>query len=126
MHLARNVLMNTEKRDQERKNLSSGQIPGKFSILLKNEEIEFDHVNDVSISGMGICLDHYLGNESYLKVSYLSEDFSVVINAEVIWQEKLDDNSFRIGVQFSNENVDNNVMLFMAMREYIDDFGVAF
>ncbi|HFE39635.1 MAG TPA: PilZ domain-containing protein [Gammaproteobacteria bacterium] len=126
MHLARNVLMKSEQRTQARRNLSSDQIPGKFSVLLKNEEIEFTQVNDVSISGMGICLDHYLGKESHLQVSYQSDDLSILINAEVIWQEKLEDNSFRIGVQFSNEDVDSNVMLFMAMREYIDDFGEAF
>ena len=126
MHLARNVMMNTEKRDQERNSLSSGQIPGKFSLILKENEIEFNQVNDVSISGMGICLDHYLGQESSLQVSYISDDLSVIINAEVVWQEKLEDNTFRIGIQFSNEQVDSNVMLFMAMREYIDDFGVAF
>lgn len=119
-------MMNTDKRDQERNSLSSGQIPGKFSLMLKEGEIEFHQVNDVSISGMGICLDHYLGQESSLKVSYVSDDLSVVINAEVVWQEKLEDNTFRVGIQFSNEQVDNNVMLFMAMREYIDDFGVAF
>lgn len=118
--------MKSEQRTQARRNLSSDQIPGKFSVLLKNEEIEFTQVNDVSISGMGICLDHYLGKESHLQVSYQSDDLSILINAEVIWQEKLEDNSFRIGVQFSNEDVDSNVMLFMAMREYIDDFGEAF
>jgi hypothetical protein len=31
-----------------------------------------------------------------------------------------------MGVQFSNENMDDNVMLFMTLREYIDDFGEAF
>lgn len=126
MHIAKNVMMNDENRVQERNSLSSGQIPGKFSLILKDEEVEFNQVNDVSISGMGICLDHFLGQESAIKVSYVSDDCSVVINADVVWQEKLDDNSFRIGIQFSNEQVDNNVMLFMAMRAYIDDFGVAF
>ena len=118
--------MNSEKRDHERKNLASDEIQGKFSIILKNEEIEFSDVNDVSISGMGIRLDHFVEKGTPIQVSYVSEDFSVLINADIVWTEKLEDNFFRIGVQFSNENVDNNVMLFMTMREYIDDFGEAF
>ena len=126
MDLARNDLMNKEKRNHERKNLASDQIQGTFSIILKDEKIVFDQVNDVSISGMGICVDHFLDKDQSIQVCYESDDFNVSINAEIAWEEKLDDNSFRIGVQFSNENMDGNVMLFMTMRAYIDDFGELF
>ena len=118
--------MNSEKRTHERKNLASNEIQGIFSIILKDEKIEFNDVCDVSISGMGITVDHMLDKDSPIQVSYESDDFSVLINAEIAWMEKQEDDSFRVGVQFSTENVDNNVMLFMTMREYIDDFGEAF
>jgi len=126
MDLARKDLMNSEKRNHERKNLASDQIEGIFSIVVKDEKIVFDDVHDVSISGMGIRVDHFLDKDVPIEVCYESDDFNIAINAEIAWQEKLEDNSFRIGVQFSNENMDGNVMLFMTMREYIDDFGEAF
>ena len=126
MDLARNDLMNSEKRNHERKNLASDQIEGIFSIIVKDEKIVFDQVNDVSISGMGIRVDHFLDKDQPIKVCYESDDFNIEINAEIVWEEKLEDNTFRIGVQFSNENMDGNVMLFMTMREYIDDFGELF
>jgi hypothetical protein len=114
--------MNSDKRNHERKNLASDQIQGKFAIITNEERIEFDKVNDVSISGMGLGVDHSLGENSPLQVSYESEDLNILINAKIIWQEKVD-SGFHVGIEFSNENVDSNVMLFMAMREYIDDFG---
>ena len=88
--------------------------------------VEFDKVNDVSISGMGLVVDHSLDENSPLQVSYESDDLNILVNAKIIWQENAGASSFRIGVEYSNENVDSNVMLFMAMREYIDDFGESF
>ena len=75
---------------------------------------------------MGILLDHHIPENSNVQVSYQSDDFSVSIGAEVIWNEKISDNVHRMGIQFSNENMDDNVMLFMTLREYIDDFGESF
>jgi len=118
--------MNSDKRNHERKNLASDQIPGLFSISVKGDKIEFRKVNDVSISGMGIYLENAIDVDKDIQVSYESDDFSVTINAEVAWKVNAEDGGIRIGVQFSNESMDDNVMLFMTMREYIDDFGESF
>ncbi len=114
-----------DKRQHERANLAYEQIPGKFHIGIGSERIEFNQVNDVSISGMGILLDSYLATKSNITIGYEAEDFNVQIQAEVVWQEKLSDDVYRMGIHFSNHNVDDNVMLFMTLRNYIDDFGVA-
>jgi len=124
MNFARQEALNVfEKRRHERKNLVYEQIPGKFHIGLGDERIEFNQVNDVSISGMGILLEQYLAKNSEITVEYEADDFYVKIQAEVVWQEKLSDEVYRMGIHFSNNSVDDNVMLFMALREYIDDFG---
>ena len=123
---ARNVAMNSEKRNHERKNLDYDQIPGKFQIEFAGKLIEFNQVNDVSISGMGLLVDCSISVGQNIQIGYQSEDFSTAIDAEVVWEEKLSDDVFRLGIEFSNKNMDDNIMLFMTMREYIDDFGEPF
>jgi len=124
MNHARQEPLNVfDKRRHERTNLAYEQIPGKFHIGVGGNRIEFNQVNDVSISGMGILLDSYLATNSNITIGYEADEFCVQIQAEVVWQEKLSDEVYRMGVHFSNHNVENNVMLFMTLREYIDDFG---
>lgn len=126
MGLAKKVEIVTEYRAHERKNLSFEQIPGDFKIEHAGIERSFSQVNDVSISGMGILLEANIPVGSQVIISYESPDFSVVIGADIIWTEKVSDELSKIGVQFSHDNLDDNVMLFMTLREFIDDFGEAF
>ncbi len=118
--------MNSEKRNHERKNLNYEQILGKLQISFAGKIIDFNQVNDVSVSGMGLLISSpvSVGQDVYL--GYQSNDFSVMIEAEVVWSETLSDGVFRLGLEFSNKNMDGNIMLFMALREFIDDFGDSF
>lgn len=120
---ARNAIMDSEKRNHERKNLNYGQIPGTFQVDLSDESIEFNQVNDVSISGMGMLFPRSVPAGDTIRVSYVSPEFSTSIEAEVVWEEKLSDGVFRLGLEFSNKKMDDNIMLFMTLREYIDEFG---
>ncbi|MDX1812480.1 MAG: PilZ domain-containing protein [Gammaproteobacteria bacterium] len=126
MSLARKVDIQTEKRLHERKNLAYENIPGEFCLEINGQKEVFSQVNDVSISGMGIFLERHIAEKTDLIVSYTSDDFQIAIPGTVIWSEKLDDKGCRIGVQLSSDNMDDNVMLFMTLREYIDDFGESF
>lgn len=124
MNLARQEAFDVaEKRRHERKNLAYEQIPGTFQIRFGDKKIEFNQVNDVSISGMGILIDNHLPTKSQVSISYEADDLRISVQAEVVWQEKLSDDVYRMGLQFSNKDVDDNVMLFMTLREYIDEFG---
>jgi len=118
--------LNSEKRNHERKSLAFEQIPGKFQVNIEGELIEFNQVNDVSISGMGMLLSRSVMAGQAIQVGYTSDDFSTSIDAEVVWAEKLSDGNFRLGIEFSEKRMDDNIMLFMTLREYIDDFGEPF
>ena len=123
---ARKITLNSEKRNHERKSLAFEQIPGKFQVNIEGELIEFNQVNDVSISGMGMLLSRSVMAGQAIQVGYTSDDFSTSIDAEVVWAEKLSDGNFRLGIEFSEKRMDDNIMLFMTLREYIDDFGEPF
>lgn len=117
--------MTDERRGHDRESLAKAEIPGKFLIESGGESQSFTQVCDVSISGMGLVLNKALSTGQEIVVKYISEDFSVGINAVVAWCVP-DAEDHRVGVQFSSEDLDANVMLFMTLREYIDDFGEAF
>lgn len=113
-------------RSHERKQVVHEEVPGRFVLVYKGESYVFSKVNDVSISGMGVMFSMELTVGDEVALRYESDDLNVEVNAEVIWVEKINNNVYRTGMQFSNANMDNNVMLFMALREYIDDFGERF
>ena len=120
------IVQDVDGRNHERKNLVHDQIPGRFVLEYGGEAFVFSQVNDVSISGMGVLVALPLVVGDKVGLRYESDDFTVAINAEVVWVEKIHDGVYRAGIQFSNENMDDNVMLFMTLREYIDDFGESF
>ncbi len=113
-----------ERRQLDRENLRQ-DIPGLFEIAVNGSTEIFNQVNDVSISGMGIKLQHPLELGQTVVISYSASDFSLKLKASISWCTKKDEDFF-VGVEFSTDNVDTNVLLFMTLREYIDDFGETF
>lgn len=119
------VIMTEEQRVHDRENLERSKIPGSFSIEADGGSHAFTQVNDVSISGMGIHIDCPFENGKEVIIKYISSEFSLAIRALVAWCVK-DDAGYKVGVQYSTEDLDANVMMFMTLREHIDDFGEAF
>jgi len=116
--------MNMERRQLDRENLRQ-DIPGLFEIEVNGNTEIFSQVNDVSISGMGIKLQHPLVEGQVVVIRYSASDFSLKLQAVISWCTKKDDD-FYVGVEFMTEDVDTNVLFFMTLREYIDDFGETF
>ncbi len=121
MNLANKIAM--ENRAHQRENLAYEQVPGNFLIEVGAQKHVFSQVNDVSISGLGILIDKHIPEGSAVWVSYHSVDFSISIAANVVWSNQLADGVYRMGVQFDSGKMDDNVLLFMTLRKYIDEFG---
>lgn len=117
--------MSEEQRVHDRENLERTSIPGSFSIEADGQSHTFNQVNDVSISGMGIQLDCCFENGKEVIVKYTSTEFNIAIRALVAWCVE-DEDGYKVGVQYTSDDLDTNVMMFMTLREHIDDFGEAF
>ena len=109
--------MDSERRGHERIILSQGQVKGTFFIVANNEKIQFSEVFDISVSGMSVRIDRRIADSNVVQVCCDFSGVDIVINSELAWQKELHDGNFRIGVQFSNENMSDNVKLFMAMKD---------
>ena len=118
--------MSEEQRLHDRESLDRNKIPGIFSVEAGGGSHTFTRVNDVSISGMGIHIDCPFENGKEVIIKYVSTEFNIAIRALVAWCVEDDDDGYKVGVQYSTEDLDANVMMFMTMREHIDDFGEAF
>ncbi len=115
--------MADERRKHERANLKRDDIPGSFFIDADGESFQFTNVNDVSISGMGIDTPFPLEKGAAIGLRYIADDFQLRLNGTVAWCETgAEEGSHRIGVQFDPANMNDNVMFFMTLREYVDDF----
>ena len=116
--------MSDERREHQRANLRRDDIPGTFYMIANGQRHPFVQANDVSVSGMGVELDTELSEKLEVSVGYLSDDFSVELTATVVWcRPAPEGGQFHVGLQFSDARVNDNVLFFMTVREYVDDFG---
>ena len=115
--------MSEERRSHERKTLDreANEIPGHFYMIIDEQRIEFSRVQDVSVSGMGVILSQRIAVGTDIELVFDSADFLVKLHAMVAWEESCKD-GWRLGIQFDTRNMNDNVMFFMTLREYLDQF----
>lgn len=120
--------MTDERRQHERKLICCETIRGDFLLSVDGIDYEFDMVEDVSITGMGLVLPLQLTQGSNVLLSYNEAGDMLQVGATVAWVEPIagPSDKFRTGVYFDTGDMDANVLFFMTLREYIDDFGEAF
>ena len=118
--------MALERRIHERKALSRN-VPGSFYVDFGGRSLPFTHVSDVSISGMGVVLPAEIPSGAEVSLRYESRDLNMNLRGTVAWVSRpvgADVNG--MGINFATDDMDSNVLFFMALREYIDDFGEQF
>lgn len=113
--------MTDERRNHERRKLEASDMEARFEVRINSEVHPFDKVNDVSISGMGLQLPVEVAQGSKVELSFVSTDLTIDLSGEAVWVDSTED-VHRIGVKFDTSNVDNNVLFFMSVREFLDDF----
>jgi len=118
--------MALERRIHERKALSRN-IPGAFYVDFGGHSHPFTHVSDVSISGMGVVLPADIPSGAEVGLRYESRDFNMNLRGTVAWvNRRAGAADGGMGINFATDDMDSNVMFFMTLREYIDDFGERF
>lgn len=118
--------MALERRIHERKTLSRN-IPGAFFIDFAGRSHPFTNVCDVSISGMGVALPAEIPSGAEVSLRYESVDFNMNLRGTIAWVRKSNGSAENgMGINFATDDIDRNVMFFMTLREYIDDFDERF
>lgn len=122
--------MSRERRRHERRIL---RIPDKeafFRLHINGKWHAINSVHDASISGMGIWFTDEVGGDTPAKILFVSHDFEIVLDARVRWcQHSAQDISvagttevYRLGIEFEPSRAEDNMLMFMALRKYLDGF----
>ncbi len=114
-----------ERRKDERKNFLMDKFEGVFFIESDEKHCKVTHVQDVSISGIGLDikeLSYYeVGNK--LNLIFETDGLRISIVSIVRWVDQhKQQNLCRMGLQFEHGQGDMTLLFFMALREYIDSF----
>jgi len=117
--------MSKERRSYVRKPVKAGDLPGHFFLVYGDKTVEFTDVQDVSISGIGLTVDLSVPTGAEVGLIYDSFDMSVQLRGNVVWSVKEGDLS-RVGVHFDSSDMNDNVLFFMVIREYLDDSAPQF
>lgn len=118
--------MGIERRKDERKNFLMAKFKGSFFIQADDQCCEVAHVQDVSLSGIGLEIKD-VSYEPGHKIDLIFEvdGLRISITSIVRWTDQYNHNQqdfCRVGLEFDQGQGDMTLLFFMALREYLDSF----
>ncbi len=115
-----------DRRRHERKAFVEQEGSIEFLVQVGNEFCAIQSVYDVSISGIRMVIERKLAVGATLVLSAKEPGFCITVKGVVRWSaEEAEDQGYSCGVEFYNEEMNNNVLFFMSLRKYLDQFDDA-
>ncbi len=122
--------MAIDAREHSRSNIAPLESGGFFFLKTTNHQFKLKTVENVSVSGTGVRLPVPLAKNTPVTLTYTDHDWFITIVGRVIWAEDLSQRIrmlpgqpyYQIGIQFDPSTRDENQLLFLALREYLDPF----
>lgn len=122
--------MSKERRRHERHALRLNAKEVMFRLQYQGKWHRIENVNDVSVSGIGLHFTEAIETGTPVKISFMSRDLEIVLGAKVCWcQAGVQDVSivgttetYRVGIEFDPQRIDDSMLMFMALRKYLDSF----
>ena len=111
----------SDQRQETRVNVALRGQTNEFSIEFGGQTLAITNIRDVSISGVGLELEQIIAKGETITLTYQSDDLTLKIQGHVAWCDA-NSSPICIGVEFSREEPRDNMLFFMAMRKYLDDF----
>jgi hypothetical protein len=117
-----------ERRRHQRLSVRLHEMDGFFRLHFNGEWHPLKDVHDVSISGMGIRFAVPINPGTQLKIGYMSRDLEINLPATVRWcrdksqHDASTGEGYQLGVEFETGNINDNMLMFMAIRKFLDPF----
>lgn len=116
----------TEARGHQRSKIAHHHRGGVFRLRALGRHFKFEEVDNVSVSGTGVRLPISLDPDTAVTLTYSEKDWTITISGQVAWSARNTRlnhyPSYHIGIRFDPENMQDNALFFMALREFIDPF----
>ena len=122
--------MAIDAREYARSNIAPLDSGGFFFLKTNLHHFKLKSVENVSVSGTGVRLHVPLAKNTPVTLMYTDHDWFITIVGKVVWAEDISQRmnvtpgqpTYQIGIQFDPTNMEDNKLLFLALREYIDPF----
>lgn len=122
--------MAIDARKHTRSNIAPLNSGGFFFLKTNGHQFKLKSVENVSISGTGVRLPVPLATNTPVTLTYTDHDWFITIEGRVAWAEDISQRvrimpgqpNYQIGIQFDPAHIEDNKLLFLALREYIDPF----
>ena len=115
-----------ERRRHERRALGAGE-PGLFRLELPGRSLPLERVRDVSVSGCGVETPEPLPAGGEVRLCFQTPDLALVVRARVMWCEPAPGGgrheAYWAGLRFEAADPHHSVLMFMALRRWLDDFA---
>ncbi len=117
-----------ERRQNRRAKVDLAQTGGEFNLELNGKHIPILGSNHISISGMDIQTPAAAQPNSNIKLHFRTRDLHLAVKGQVAWCAARDDDQhsgkrlYTMGIEFDPTTLDDNSLLFLALREYVDAF----
>lgn len=110
-----------EKRQENRASVNLDGQTNQFYVKFAGNTFPIANIRDVSVSGVGLQLDEMIAQGETIELGYDSTDLSLQVKGNVIWCDG-HQRPVSVGVEFSRETPQENMLFFMAMRKFLDEF----
>ena len=118
--------MHTEfdRRQLRRSKVDLTQTSGDFRLEINGKNIPILDSNHISISGMDIKASEAARPSSSVKLHFRTPDIHLAIKGHIAWcaESLCDGNAYAMGIEFDPTSIDDNSLLFLALRRYMDHF----
>ena len=121
---------NIERRQNRRAKTALDQALGDFNLEVNGKTVPIIGSNNISISGMDIRATEALQPDANVKLHFQTRDLHLAVNGQVAWcAENVGEamcepinHLYAMGIEFDPASLDDNSLLFLALRQYIDAF----
>jgi len=110
-----------EKRQENRANVNLEGQNNQFFVEFAGHTLPIANIRDVSVSGVGLQLDEIIAQGETIELGYNSDDLSLKVKGNVIWCDA-HERPVSVGVEFCHDTPHENMLFFMAMRKFLDEF----
>jgi hypothetical protein len=110
-----------EKRQETRASVNLDGQNNHFFVEFAGQTFPIANIRDVSVSGVGLQLDQMIAQGETIELAYTSDDLDLKVKGNVIWCDG-HDRPVSVGVEFCHDTPQDNMLFFMAMRKFLDEF----
>jgi len=121
----------SDRRQYKRATVNLAQHQGKFELEVDGSTLPILGSNNISISGMDIKTSEAIKPSANIRLHFKTSDLHLAVNGHVAWcaspeyQRQIqasNTDAYAMGIEFDPETLDDNSLLFLALRQYVDNF----